>query len=102
MRSASTGSGTYSNESVKLTASSSGIVFYQNTLIAAVKPMLGAISNIHFRNNLILGQKARPAVFAIDTHTPWSDSDYNGFYANDGAEFSFQWNSPPKGGPIRL
>ena len=39
-------------------------------------------------------------MFAIDTHTPWSDSDYNGFYANEGAEFSFQWNSPPKDGPV--
>ena len=29
-----------------------------------------------------------------------SDSDYNGFYPNEGTEFSFQWNSPPSGGPV--
>ncbi|HEY3516396.1 MAG TPA: hypothetical protein VGL98_05065, partial [Gammaproteobacteria bacterium] len=44
--------------------------------------------------------KARPALLAIDTHTPWSSSDYNGFFVNEGAEYSFQWNSPPAGGPV--
>ena len=79
---------------VKLTASSSGIVFYQNTFIAAVKPMLGAISNIHFRNNLILGRSETPEVFAVETYTNYSSSDYNGFHPNEGAEFSFEWMSP--------
>jgi hypothetical protein len=84
---------------LKIQADPSGILVYQNTYVGEIAQLTPA-SNMHFRNNLILGQKARPAVFAIDTHTPWSDSDYNGFYANDGAEFSFQWNSPPKDGPI--
>jgi hypothetical protein len=82
---------------VKLTASSSGIIFYQNTFIAAVKPMLGAISNIHFRNNLILGRSETPEVFAVETYTNYSSSDYNGFRPNEGAEFSFEWMSPPFG-----
>jgi hypothetical protein len=47
-----------------------------------------------------MGQKARPALLAIDTHTPWSSSDYNGFHTNADAEYSFQWNSPPRGGPV--
>jgi hypothetical protein len=55
---------------------------------------------MHFRNNLIMGTKARPALFAIDTHTPWSSSDYNGFFVNADAEYSFQWNSPPTGSPV--
>jgi hypothetical protein len=63
---------------------------------------------MHFRNNLILGQNARGPVFAIDTLTPWSDSDYNGFYANAGAiantdapaEYAFQWNSPAAGAAV--
>jgi hypothetical protein len=55
---------------------------------------------MHFRNNLIMGQKARPAVFAIDTHTPYSSSDYNGFHVNADAEYSFQWSSPPRGGAV--
>jgi hypothetical protein len=82
---------------VKLTATSSGIVFYHNTLIAPVKPMLGAISNVHFRNNLILGRSETPEVFAIETYTNYSSSDYNGFRPNEGADFSFQWMSPPFG-----
>jgi hypothetical protein len=65
-------------------------------------------SNMHFRNNLILGQGARGPVFAIDSLTPWSDSDYNGFFANEGpiansnapAEYAFQWNSPPAGAAV--
>ena len=48
---------------------------------------------------MILGQRARPA-HRIDTHTPWSSSDYNGFFVNADAEYSFQWNSPPAGGRV--
>jgi len=84
---------------VKLTATSSGIVFYHNTLIAPVKPMLGAISNVHFRNNLILGRSETPETFAVETYTNYSSSDYNGFRPNEGAEFSFEWMSPPFGTP---
>jgi hypothetical protein len=47
-----------------------------------------------------MGTKARPILFAIDTHTPYSSSDYNGFHVNEGAEHSFQWNSPPPGGAV--
>jgi hypothetical protein len=82
---------------VKLTATSSGIVFYHNTLIAPVKPMLGAVSNVHFRNNLILGKSETTETFAIETYTNYSSSDYNGFRPNEGAEFSFGWMSPPFG-----
>ena len=64
---------------VKLTATSSGMVFYHNTLIAPVKPMLGAVSNVHFRNNLILGKSETTETFAIETYTNYSSSDYNGF-----------------------
>ncbi len=41
---------------VKFTASSAGIVVYHNTFLAAVKPMLLAASNVHYRNNLVLGK----------------------------------------------
>src|SRR5690606_2944900 len=50
-----------------------------------------------FRNNLILGQGARPEVFAIDTFTNYSSSDYNGFRPNPDSEHAFRWNSPPEG-----
>ena len=84
---------------LKIQADPSGILVYQNTYVGEIQQITPA-SNLHFRNNLIMGTKARPALFAIDTHTPWSSSDYNGFHVNDGAEYSFQWNSPPAGGPV--
>ena len=80
---------------VKFTASSSGIVVYHNTFLAPVKPMLLAVSNVHFRNNLILGKSETLETFAIESNTNYSDSDYNGFRPNEGAEFSFEWSTPP-------
>ena len=52
-------------------------------------------SNIHLRNNLILGQATQPRVFALDTFTTYSSSDYNGFRPNPGQAEAFAWNSPP-------
>jgi hypothetical protein len=80
---------------VKFTASSAGIVVYHNTFIAPVKPMLLAASNVHYRNNLILGRSETLETFAVETNTNYSSSDYNGFRPNDGAEFSFEWSTPP-------
>ena len=84
---------------LKIQADPSGILVYQNTYVGEIQQITPA-SNLHLRNNLIMGTKARPALLAIDTHTPWSSSDYNGFHVNEGAEYSFQWNSPPVGGPV--
>lgn len=80
---------------VKFTASSSGIVVLHNTLVAPVKPMLLAASNVHYRNNLILGKSETLETFAVETNTNYSSSDYNGFRPNEGAEFSFEWSTPP-------
>jgi hypothetical protein len=84
---------------LKIQADPSGILVYQNTYVGEIQQITPA-SNMHFRNNLIMGTKARPALLAIDTHTPWSSSDYNGFHVNEGAEYSFQWSSPPRGGAV--
>jgi hypothetical protein len=84
---------------LKIQADPAGILVYQNTYVGEIQQITPA-SNIHFRNNLLMGTTARPVLFAIDTHTPWSSSDYNGFHVNEGAEYSFQWNSPPAGGPV--
>jgi hypothetical protein len=81
---------------VKFTASSAGILVYHNTFIAPVKPMLLAASNVHYRNNLILGKSETLETFAVETNTNYSSSDYNGFRPNDGAEFSFEWSTPPR------
>jgi hypothetical protein len=80
---------------LKLTASSAGIVIYHNTLLAPVEPMLLATSNLHFRNNLILGKSQNPGIFSIESNTNYSSSDYNGFRPNEGAEYSFEWSTPP-------
>jgi hypothetical protein len=80
---------------VKFTASSAGVVVYHNTLIAPVHPMLLAASNVHYRNNLILGKADTPDIFSVETNTNYSSSDYNGFRPNEGAEFSFEWSTPP-------
>jgi len=79
---------------VKFTASSAGLVIYHNTFFAPVKPMLLAASNVHYRNNLILGKSETLETFAVETNTNYSSSDYNGFRPNEGAEFSFEWSSP--------
>jgi hypothetical protein len=80
---------------VKFTASSAGLVVYHNTFLAPVKPMLLAASNVHYRNNLILGKSETLETFSVETNTNYSSSDYNGFRPNEGAEFSFEWSSPP-------
>jgi hypothetical protein len=82
---------------VKFTASSAGIVVYHNTFIAPVKPMLLAASNVHYRNNLVLGKSETLETFSVETNTNYSSSDYNGFRPNEGAPFSFEWSSPPFG-----
>jgi hypothetical protein len=79
---------------LKTSSTPAGMVLYHNTLIAPVRWMLSGLSNIHFRNNLILGRSEAPEVFAVDTFTNYSTSDYNGFRPNADAPFSFQWISP--------
>jgi hypothetical protein len=80
---------------LKTSSTPAGLVVYHNTLLAPVRWMIGAIANLHFRNNLILGRSEVPELFTVDTFTNYSTSDYNGFRPNEDAEFSFQWNSPP-------
>ena len=82
--------------SLKLQGAPAGVVFYHNTLIGEAHDM-GPASNLHFRNNLILGQGAYPEIFTVDTFTNWSTSDYNGFRPNPGAATAFVWNSPADG-----
>jgi hypothetical protein len=79
---------------VKFTANSAGILVYHNTFTSEVLSMSQA-SNLHYRNNLILGQGAAPEVFSMETATNYSSSDYNGFRPNPDAAVSFIWKSPP-------
>jgi hypothetical protein len=79
--------------STRLTGGSSGVLFYNNTILSETSAQ-GA-SNVHWRNNLLLGENSAPAIFSVNTYTNYSSSDYNGFRPNSGAATSFQWNSPP-------
>ena len=86
--------------STRLTSGSAGVLFYNNTILSETAAQ-GA-SNVHWRNNLFLGENSAPAIFSVNTYTNYTSSDYNGFRPNPGAPISFQWNSPPVGGAGRL
>ena len=81
--------------STRMTNGAAGVVFYNNTILT--ETAAGSSANVHWRNNLMLGEGSAPAIFSVNTNTNYSSSDYNGFRLNPGAEFSFQWNSPPSG-----
>lgn len=79
---------------LKITANAAGVLVYNNTFLSEVHQM-GPASNLHFRNNLVLAQGAWPEVFSVETFTPWSTSDYNGFSAPaDAASSLFAWAAP--------
>jgi hypothetical protein len=79
--------------STRLTGGSAGAIFYNNTVLSETQAQ-GA-SNVHWANNLFLGENSAPAIFTINTYTNYTSSDYNGFRPNPGAPYSFAWNSPP-------
>ena len=78
--------------STRLTTGAAGVIFYNNTILSETT---GNPSNTHWRNNLFLGQNSGPPIFSVTTFTNYTSSDYNGFRLNPGAEYSFQWSSPP-------
>jgi hypothetical protein len=80
---------------LKYIEGSSGILTYNNTIVGEGRA--GPVSNLHFRNNLILAQGAFDPVFAVTTYTNYSSSDFNGFRINPGKADSFEWNSPAFG-----
>jgi hypothetical protein len=81
--------------STRLTNGSAGVFFYHNTILS--ETTAAGASNVHWRNNLFLGEGSSPAIFNINTFTSYSSSDYNGFRPNAGAEVAFEWNSPRPG-----
>jgi hypothetical protein len=81
---------------LKITANSAGVLVYNNTLLSEAHQM-GPASNLHFRNNLILGQGAWPEAFSVETFTPWSSSDFNGFAAAAAGPSLFAWAAPATG-----
>ena len=78
---------------LKLIDTPAGVLIYQNTFFGQGH-LMGPAANIHFLNNLILGDGWADAVLNLRTFTNYSSSDYNGFYLNPGAAVSFEWTSP--------
>ena len=78
--------------STRLTNGAAGVLFYNNTILS--ETAAAGTSNTHWRNNLILGESAQPAIFDVTTFTQYTSSDYNGFRPNAGVETSFRWRAP--------
>jgi hypothetical protein len=72
-----------------------GMIYLNNTILSETS--IRTTSNSHWMNNLILGENYAPAIFAVNTYTNYTSSDYNGFRVNPGAAMSFEWSSPPFG-----
>jgi len=81
--------------STRLTNGSAGVLFYNNTILS--ETFAAGTSNTHWRNNLILGENALPAIFSVTTFTEYTSSDYNGFRPNPGVAASFRWSAPRRG-----
>ena len=81
--------------STRMTNGAAGVLFYNNTILTETSA--GSSANVHWRNNLMLGENSAPAIFSVNTNTNYSSSDYNGFRPNPGARVSYQWNSPTEG-----
>ncbi len=81
--------------SSRVLSGAAGGVFLNNTILT--ETTANASANIHWMNNLMLGQNTQPAILAVNTYTNYSSSDYNGFRPNPGADYSFQWTSPEWG-----
>jgi hypothetical protein len=78
---------------LRMTNGAAGVLFYNNTILT--ESSSGSSANVHWRNNLMLGENSSPAIFSVNTNTNYSSSDYNGFRPNPGAQYSYLWNSPP-------
>jgi hypothetical protein len=72
-----------------------GMIYLNNTILSETNIRTSA--NSHWMNNLMLGQNSAPAIFAVNTYTNYTSSDFNGFRINPGAATSFEWSSPPWG-----
>ncbi len=81
---------------LKLVDTPAGVLVYQNTFIGQIR-FFGPAANVHFLNNLILGDGWGTPALALSTSTSYSSSDYNGFRPNPGAAYAFEWDSPPVG-----
>ncbi|MBU3078789.1 hypothetical protein [Sphingomonas quercus] len=85
-----------STGALKLLDNPAGVLIYQNSFIG-LAGALGALSNVHLRNNLFVSDGWAKPLFQMRTFTNYSTSDYNGFGPSPGVDKNFGWNSPPAG-----
>ena len=85
--------------STRLTNGSAGVLFYHNTILS--ETAAAGTSNVHWRNNLFLGENAAPAIFSVNSFTSYSSSDYNGFRPNPSTD-AFEWAAAGGGRPRGL
>ncbi|MFC1509475.1 hypothetical protein ACFL60_07315 [Candidatus Omnitrophota bacterium] len=76
-----------------------GIYVFHNTLCSEWTTS-GPFSNVHMRNNLILGTDIpkRP-ILRVQTYTSYTTFDYNGYRPNGNSETQFRWTAP---GPDKI
>ena len=53
--------------STRLTGGSAGVLIYNNTILS--ETAAAGASNVHWRNNLFLGENTAPAIFSVNTFT---------------------------------
>lgn len=78
-------------------ANPAGVLVYHNTFISENSNVRGN-SNMHYRNNLILGTNhpERPVLGNL-TYTSYTSLDYNGYRPNPNDKPQFVWQAPAAG-----
>jgi|WetSurMetagenome_2_1015567.scaffolds.fasta_scaffold26732_3 hypothetical protein len=81
---------------LKFVDTPAGVLVYQNTFFGE-SPLFGPAANVHFRNNLFIGDGWPGPLFALSTSTNYSSADYDGYRPNPDQGLQFGWTSPPDG-----
>jgi hypothetical protein len=81
---------------LKFVDTPAGVLVYQNTFFGE-SALFGPAANVHFRNNLFIGDGWPAPLFALTTSTSYSTADYDGYRPSPGDKAPFGWTSPGAG-----
>jgi hypothetical protein len=81
---------------LKFVDTPAGVLVYQNTFFGE-SALFGPAANVHFRNNLFIGDGWAGSLFAPSTSTNYSSADYDGYRPNPDSKTPFGWTSPREG-----
>ena len=74
-----------------------GLLIYHNTFIAENSNAIGS-SNVHYRNNLILGtDHTQKSILRKLTYSSYTTLDYNGYRRNRNGQPKYLWAAPAAG-----